>query len=238
MPDAPVPDPSGGGDALGGDEPLGGGGRLDPRSAAELFARTEREARSALRVSPALLNLIWGMAWLIGLGAMWLSVVRQRPYTGPSGPASAVLGVGLVAAMAITITVSARAGRGVGGRSVLRWLIYSWSWPVGFGGLFTILGAAAKAGASPRVTGVLYAAGPFLVTGLIYVLAAAIVLSRRMFALGVWLVLVGAAGAWTGPVTVLLIGALAGGGGFLVAAVADGGRGGRGGGDGGRPGDG
>ena len=40
-----------------------------------------------------------------------------------------------------------------------------------------------------------------------------------MFTLGAWLALVAAAGAWTGPVTVLLVEALAVGGGFLLASA-------------------
>ena len=41
----------------------------------------------------------------------------------------------------------------------------------------------------------------------------------EMFALGGWLALVCAAAAWTGPVTVLLVEAVAGGGGFLLTAL-------------------
>lgn len=213
MADERVPGP------LAGDGPPAGDEALDPLAAAELLAATMRQAGSALRVSLPLLNLIWGLAWLAGLGAMWLSVVGQRPYTGPSGPASAVMGLSFWAAIAVTILMSARAGRGVGGVSVLRWRIYALSWPIGMGGLYATLGGVAQLGASPQVMGVLYAAGPFLVTGLIYVVAAAIVTSRSMFALGLWLVGVAVAGAWAGPVGVLAIGALAGGGGFLVAAA-------------------
>ncbi|HEX5294943.1 MAG TPA: hypothetical protein VFX25_39235, partial [Streptosporangiaceae bacterium] len=78
--------------------------------------------------------------------------------------------------------------------------------------------ALGRHGASAGVLGIVGGAGPILVTGLIYVLAAGIWLDRSMFGLGVWLAAVAAAGAWAGPVGVLLIGALAGGGGFLAMA--------------------
>jgi len=39
-----------------------------------------------------------------------------------------------------------------------------------------------------------------------------------MFGVGMWLLLVAAAGAWTGPVGSLLTDAVAGGGGFLLTA--------------------
>lgn len=191
---------------------------LDPVAAAALLRQTSQQAGAALRVRLPLLYLIWGAAWLIGLGAMWLSAHGQHPYRGPSGGSSAVLGVLIVAATVSTALVAARATGGIGGTSAQRWRIYGLSWPVGFGAVFTIFGAVAHLGAGPRVMGVLYACGPFLVTGLIYLLGAAITLDQSMFWLGIWLALVGAVGAWTGPVTVLAIGAVAGGGGFLVAA--------------------
>jgi hypothetical protein len=66
---------------------------------------------------------------------------------------------------------------------------------------------------------VLGAAGPLLLVGLIYMVAAGLWLDWVMFFLGVWELVVAAAGAWTGPVGVLFMDAVAGGGGFLAAAA-------------------
>jgi hypothetical protein len=49
--------------------------------------------------------------------------------------------------------------------------------------------------------------------------AAGMWLDRVMFWLGGWALVVAAAGAWTGPVGVLFMDAVAGGGGFLAAAA-------------------
>jgi len=67
--------------------------------------------------------------------------------------------------------------------------------------------------------GVIGAVGPLLVTGLIYVTAAAMWVDWTMLALGGWLLAVAAAGGWAGPVDALAVDALAGGGGFLAAAA-------------------
>jgi hypothetical protein len=67
--------------------------------------------------------------------------------------------------------------------------------------------------------GVIGATGPLLVTGLIYVVAAAIWLDTTMFGFGIWLLAVAAAAGWAGPVGALAVGALAGGGGFLATAA-------------------
>ncbi|HEY7433278.1 MAG TPA: hypothetical protein VH641_21370 [Streptosporangiaceae bacterium] len=192
---------------------------LDARTAAALVEQTQRRTRDLLEIKLPVVYAAWGIAWLLGLGAMWLSVRGQRPYRGPSAASSVILTVLLVAAVVITISVVTRATRGVGGVSAMQRRIYGLSWPVGFAALFALDGAVAHRGASPQVMGVLSAAGPQLITGLIYLLAAAIWLDWPMGALGIWLAALAGAGAWAGPVGVLLIGAIGGGGGFLVTAA-------------------
>ena len=66
---------------------------LDARQAAELLRRSADHARQRLMVNQPLIYGAWGAAWLIGCGAMWLSVLGQHPFRGAAGWASAVLGV-------------------------------------------------------------------------------------------------------------------------------------------------
>ena len=192
---------------------------LDARQAAELIRTSAGHARERLVVNQPLIYGVWGVAWLIGCGAMWLSVLGQHPFRGAAGWASAILGVGICLAIVATAITTGRASRGIGGVSARQGMMYGLSWPAGFGALFTIIGAASHFGASPEVMGVLGAAGPLVLVGLIYMLAAGMWLDRVMFSLGTWELLVAAIGAWTGPVGVLLMDAVAGGGGFLVAAA-------------------
>ena len=159
------------------------------------------------------------MAWLGGLGAMWLSVHGQQPYREPSGLSSAVLGVLCCLALTVTITVVIRATRGVGGVTPVQGRMYGVAWLLGFGAVFVIDGALASHGASHAVQGIAYATAPVVVTAVIYLVGAAIWLELSMFILGVWLAVVSAVAAWTGPVGALAIEALAGGGGFLLAAA-------------------
>jgi hypothetical protein len=192
---------------------------LDVRSAADLLRQTEQNTRAALTVRMWVVYATWGVAWLVGLSGMWLSVRHQHPYQGPSGLAAAVFGSLLLAALVVTIVVVGRAARGVYGGSETRGWMYGWSWAVGFGVLFGIEGALRHAGASAAVDGVIAAAGPVLVVSLIYVVGAAMWLDRVMFGLGVWLAAVAVAGAWTGPVHVLLVVAVASAAGFFTAAL-------------------
>lgn len=192
---------------------------LDARQAAELLRRSADHARRRLIVNQPLIYGAWGAAWLAGCGAMWLSVRGQHPFTGAAGWASAVLGAGIALAVVATAIAAGRASRGVGGVSARQGMMYGLSWPAGFAALFALIGAAGHFGASPAVMGVVGAAGPLVVVGLIYMVAAGMWLDWIMFWLGGWLLLVAAIGAWTGPVGVLLTDALAGGGGFLAASA-------------------
>jgi hypothetical protein len=192
---------------------------MDVRTAADLMRQTQERTRSALEVRLAPVYASWGVAWLVGLGAMWLSVRGQQPYREVSGLSSAVLGVLCSLALTVTMTVVIRASRGVGGVSPVQGRMYGVAWLLGFSAVFAIDGALASHGASHAVQGIAFATAPVVVTALIYLVGAAVWLDLSMFILGAWLVVVSAVAAWTGPVSVLAIEALAGGGGFLLAAA-------------------
>ena len=192
---------------------------MDVRTAADLMRQTQQRTRNALEVRLPPVYAAWGVAWLGGLGAMWLSVRDQQPYREPSVLSSVVLGVLSCLAVTVTMTMVIRATRGVGGVSPVQGRMYGVAWLLGFTAVFVIDGALASHGASHAVQGIAFATAPVVVTALIYLVGAAVWLDISMFILGVWLAVVSAVAAWTGPVGVLAVEALAGGGGFLLAAA-------------------
>jgi hypothetical protein len=191
---------------------------MDPSAAAELLRQSAHHARARMTANFPLIYAVWGVAWLVGCGAMWLSVLGQHPFRGAAGWAAAVLGVGLAAAGTVTAISAARATKGIGGVSTRQGAVFGAAWPAGFASLFVIIGAVWHFGAGPKVTGILGATGPLLLVGLIYLLTSAMWLDWVMFGMGMWLLLVAAAGAWAGPVGSLLTDAVAGGGAFLLTA--------------------
>ena len=191
---------------------------FDSRAAAALIQRTTTDTRRSLEVRVPALYAGWGIAWLVGLGGMWLSVRGQHPYSGPNTISAILLGVLLVGAVVVTIVSVGRATNGVHGQSEIQGRIFGIAWPIGFVTFFVMEGALAHGGASNTVLGLVGAAGPLLVTSLVYLVGAAIWLDWAMFVMGAWLAVVVAVGVWTGPVAVLLIDSLAGGGGFLAMA--------------------
>jgi hypothetical protein len=192
---------------------------LDTRQAAELLQHSADHARERLTVDYAPIYSAWGVAWLIGCGAMWLSVRAQHPFHDPAPWASAILAVGTSSAAAATAATVSRAARGIGGVTARQAKMFALSWPLSFGALFAIIGAAVHFGASPTLTALLGVAGAPMLVGLIYMLAAGMWLDWVMFWLGVWELLVAATGVWTGPAGMLFIDAVVGGGGFLAAAA-------------------
>ncbi len=195
---------------------------IDPATAAALLDRTRREVSGQLQISLPALYAAWGVAWFVGLGAMWLSVRGQSPYVGPPAWAAVLLAVLLILAAVVTAVVVGRATRGISGASEVQGRYYGWSWAIGFVMLFSIEGALAQHGAGDEAMGLIGAGGPLLVTSLLYLSGAAIWRQPSMLLLGAWLALVVSAGVWAGPVTLLLVSALGGGGAFLVAAVLTG----------------
>jgi hypothetical protein len=69
------------------------------------------------------------------------------------------------------------------------------------------------------VFGVFAAAAPVMMIGAVYIANSAARLDWPLFTLGAWLVVTAAASAFAGPVGVWGVGALAGGGGFLLVAA-------------------
>jgi hypothetical protein len=177
--------------------------------------RTERR-RQPVSVQPPYLYLAWGVAWLVGLGVMWLDVRDQHPYRGPAAFSFVVLGVLLAAAIALTVITMNPITKRMGGDAEKRGQLYGLSWPVAFLTMFFFFGALSAHGASAKTMGLVGAGVPMLLTAVLYASGGAVWLDRIMFGTGCWLAVVTAVGVWTGPVGVLLVEAIAGGAGFLL----------------------
>ena len=96
---------------------------LDVQGAAVIMQQARERAERELRVRRPVLFLTWGLALLIGYGAMWLSVRGQHPYHLPAWPTLLLALLLFVLAAGITAQVVDRAASGVGGRSeVQRWI--------------------------------------------------------------------------------------------------------------------
>ena len=199
----------------GADEETG----MDLQQASAIMQQTRDRARRALVVRRPILLAVWGAAWIVSDGVIWLSVRGQRPYNGPTPAALATLTMVIAAATVFAVIYIGRAGSGVGGLSVLQRRILLLSYLGGYVALFTLEAAIDHAGASRAVLAVYGAAAPILLVALIVAAGAAVFLDWSLLSLGLWLLAVAAGSGFAGPVTVWAVSALAGGGALLVMAV-------------------
>ena len=91
------------------DTTAGNGGNFDPREAAALLDQTRRQARRQFAPAQPWLLAIRAVLVLAALGAVWLTVRGQHPYTGPSGSA-------LLIVVAFVVSTSPRQSRSAGAR--------------------------------------------------------------------------------------------------------------------------
>lgn len=196
---------------------------MDAQGAAVIMQQAGERAGSELRIRRPVLFVTWGLAVLIGYGAMWLSVRDQHPFLGPTWPTLLLAPLLLAIAAVITAQVVDRAASGVGGRSEVQRGIFVLALVGGFAALEIEKSAMVHAGASKPVAAMLGAAAPLLAAGLVFVATSAPVgrLNWPRLALGTWLLAAAAGGIWGGPVTALAVCALAGGGGVLAMAAIE-----------------
>ena len=190
---------------------------MNAHDAMAVIQHTRQRATNALEVRSPALYLAWGLTIFFAYGVLWWAARDEHPYheftkNGLGG----VLIVIVIAGAAIRLGLVGRALSGISGGVVRQWSIFSMSLAAGSAALWVEAAALNSAGASRAITGVLVAATPMLCMGLVFMSTAAVRLDWSSFALGFWLLAVGAAATWSGPVTCLAIYALAGGVGFLV----------------------
>ncbi|HEX3965487.1 MAG TPA: hypothetical protein VHZ03_54080 [Trebonia sp.] len=174
----------------------GNGDNFDPREAAALLEQTRRQARREFTPAQPWLLAIRAVLVLAALGAVWLSVRGQHPYTGPRASALLILAAFVIINFTATVAVRMRATAGVRGRSrftpaEITVMAVSWAAP--------LLVMAALGDAKDSDAGYMLAV-LLIVAGLAYAALMALRADWRTFGIGVAIVVTGAAGASAGPV--------------------------------------
>jgi hypothetical protein len=189
---------------------------------ADLLALVESErarTSAAIGPDPLLVYGVWGLAWLLGFGALYLARAETGPVTVSLVVAGATFFLLLASAMVITGVHMARRFSGVRGISSQVGAMYGWAWTLGFLTYAAIMGGAARAGVEEPVIGLLWSAGSGLVVGLLYLAGGALWQDRVQYGLGAWILICSGAGALAGTPGIYLVMSLAGGGGFLLAGA-------------------
>lgn len=142
------------------------GGELDPSTAAALLEQTKRRAQRKFDTRPPLLMLIGAVVVLVAYGAVWWSVRRQHPYSGPSGTALAVLYTTLIVWVVVVARFFRRATSGVSGRSSRQRGAEGAAFASIWTAVYVFQGALYHAGASHAIVyGIYPAAAPLIIVG-------------------------------------------------------------------------
>jgi len=200
-------------------DPLEAWPRAEEQDPAAMLAMVEQERHrtaQALEPDARILYGVWGGAWLIGFLLLW-GTVGGRPV--PPLVGGLVFFLLLLTGVVVTIVHTTRRVSGVVGVSRRVGAMYGWSWTLGFAALTAVMAGAARAGADPELLALLWPVLSGLVVGLLYLGAGALWQDRIQYGLGLWVLVSSAAGALAGFPAVYLVMALAGGGGFLLAAA-------------------
>lgn len=102
------------------DTAAGNGDTFSPQEAAALLDEATWQARRKLAPNPPWVLVSRGVLVLAALGAIWLSVRGEHPYTGPTSADIPILLVFVIANGALAMGFRHRAGVGVSGPSRLR----------------------------------------------------------------------------------------------------------------------
>ncbi len=160
----------------------------------------------------------WGIAWLVGYGALWWTAQATSDQT-PTALAFALFAFLLVAASVVTAVHTSRRAAGVRGASAKTGEMYGWSWAVTFLAVSVVLGSLSRFDIPPQQFAVIANVIPALLVGALYMAGAATYRETSWFVLGAWISAVGAVATVIDMPTAYLVMALAGGGVMLGVAA-------------------
>lgn len=206
-------------DAFGSPQPLAAAEELSPPELLELISTQHEGAARDLYVDPVRILVSWGVAWMLGFGAFYFASSRARGHFLPLWAAVVILGTLSAVAVAGVVAQTARRGRGVQGPSRTASAMYGWSWLLAFAGVFALNIGLSQHGLPASLAPLLWPGSSAVVTGVLYLAGGVLFADRVQYGLGAWMLAVGAGSVQAGWPANFAILALAGGGGFLVAAV-------------------
>jgi len=189
---------------------------LGAAEALQIVERQQRAVAAQMGSFVPLMTAAWGVAWLLGFGALFANEVAGLPLT----IAIPVFVVLLVGAGAVSTYLGFRAGRGIRATRHGRFTstVYGVTWSFGSVALAAIGGGLGYNGMSGELASHFYPSIFLFFTGIMYILAGAIWPTVFTVVTGGQLVIIAVVSLFIPAPFHLLFLALAGGAGYLVLA--------------------
>lgn len=195
---------------------------LDPARMYALLTDQQRSVEGQMGGFVPVIMLTWGIAWLLGFGALWL-IDGLRPGFGlPIGAAITVFCVLIAVAIGISTFLGVRSSRGIRSTtaSAFTGTVYGMTWWVGCLAIAAFGGGLIINGMTPELANFFYPIAYVLFAGIMFIVAGAIWRAVPSVVLGGWTVLVAAIAPYFGYPTHYLVLAIGGGIGFLGLGIA------------------
>ncbi|AJW80266.1 hypothetical protein [Clavibacter michiganensis] len=193
----------------------------DPREMRALMEDQRRVAVDAQTSFVWVMEVCWGVAWILGYTALWLidgSEVVSLPL-----PVAVGIFAGLIALSSVaSIVLGVRNSPGLATTGEARWQgrVYGISWSVAMVSVYVLGIGLASNDAPSRLLSIFSTSGFSFVAGLMLLSTAALFHSRSSLLLGSILVLAALAAPFAGYPGNYIVMAVVGGGAYLVTGIA------------------
>ncbi|MFI1397108.1 ABC transporter permease [Streptomyces sp. NPDC020681] len=181
---------------------------------------TDDTARTA-EVDNRATYVSFGLAYVFGHGASALSQGANPLVSMPGWLPTVILGIGLAAGTVHATIAATRAQRGASTSDVRSARLLGLSWLSAFAALFLAITGLTATLDMPELQTTLWPTGAGLVVGLLYLGEGAARRNVLHYSLGTWLALISTAALFLSTPGLFWVLAVAGGGGYAVAAVLE-----------------
>jgi hypothetical protein len=185
---------------------------LDPALALRIVRDQQLDIETRVGGFVPTIMVAWGIAWLVGFGAVWLS---EGAGVLPPVVAWWTFGVLIAAASGLSMWLAIRSGRGMRTEDAFGGTVYGVTWSAGSLAIFVFAAGLFHNGMTRELAAIFFPSAFVLFAGIMYLVAGALWRAVPSIVLGSIVIVIAVAAPFFGAPHNNLFFALAGGGAFL-----------------------